>query len=106
MLAFVLPVQNGSVNVDFYLLCFRGHDMSNEEEFSFVATQKLALEKDHNYSAPNGSMVCHFCTLPFFVVLYPEQGVKHSYFFLFSDKILIFQGNSYLAHFAFNFDIL
>ena len=27
------------------------------EEFSLVATQKLALEKDHNYSAPNGSMV-------------------------------------------------
>ena len=58
--------------------------MSNEEgggfllnatvdgEFSLVATQKLALEKDHNYSAPNGSMVCHFCTLPFFVVLHAE----------------------------------
>ena len=43
--------------------------MSNEEgdafllneavdgEFSLVATQKLAQERDHNYSAPNGSMV-------------------------------------------------
>ena len=38
------------------------------------------------------------------------QGVKHSYFFLFSDKIPIFQGNSYFflnfGHFAFNFGIL
>ena len=26
-------------------------------EFSLIETQKLALEKDHTYSAPNGSMV-------------------------------------------------
>ena len=34
-----------------------------EGEFSLVTTQKLALEKDHNYSAPNGSMVSKICNL-------------------------------------------
>ena len=30
---------------------------------------------------------------------FSKQGVKHSYFFLFSDKIPIFQGNSYFSYF-------
>ncbi len=34
-----------------------------EGEFSLIATQKLALEKDHNYSAPNGSMVSNVYVL-------------------------------------------